>query len=608
MSRQHPQRAPWVERLLARHHPDRPDLTSRVTAVNDVAKTARALLAALLVVAVTLAATMIAATDEALFRDAAKVFPSLSVEIRLSTAYALAPPVFLFLHMNALLQLRLLTRRLEALRGELAGLALSAEDRRAWAGQVHGLAFAQMRLTDGEAGWGRRLQVLITWISVVLVPVLLLLAAQMSFVRYQNWTITIIHIACLAADLALLFWFHWSPWPGRWRMGTAALAALLVEAISLTQALPPMFQDEPWNLIDRVAGIEGFAWTRRWLDLHGQVLVATDVKPELLKPLFDDENELRAAQAKMLTLSLPDRSFRKINLTNAELFAIDLQRADLSWAFAWNVQMRGANLGDAQMQGAYLPGAQMQGAKLGGARMQRAYLIQAQMQGANLEGAQMQGADLMGARMQGADLGAALMQGAYLPGARMQGANLEGAQMQRAYLSGAQMQGANLGWAQMQGADLRRADLSLATGIAASCDGVRATDAITGNTVQHLREMLQKESLPQNVLDSRLDRVKREPMATCRDGQPLAGRDAPPSDYAQASRDVACQFGEIALGLNPVSGDDAHDRAVILALAAPAGDACPGLRDLGRTNPYARARLDELAAELRAANAGQPKP
>ncbi|OAN44415.1 thermonuclease family protein [Magnetospirillum moscoviense] len=43
MSRQHPQRAPWVERLLARHHPDRPDLTSRVNAVNDVAKTARAL-------------------------------------------------------------------------------------------------------------------------------------------------------------------------------------------------------------------------------------------------------------------------------------------------------------------------------------------------------------------------------------------------------------------------------------------------------------------------------------------------------------------------------------------------------------------------------------
>jgi hypothetical protein len=78
---------PW--RIEAQ--PEEPSLGNMVQAANDVAKTARALLAAVLAVALTLAATMIAATDEALFRDAAKVLPSLGVEIRLSTAFSIAP-------------------------------------------------------------------------------------------------------------------------------------------------------------------------------------------------------------------------------------------------------------------------------------------------------------------------------------------------------------------------------------------------------------------------------------------------------------------------------------------------------------------------------------
>lgn len=217
-----------------------PDLAHRVSAINDVAKTVRTLLTSMAAVAIAIAATMIAATDEAIFRDSAKVFPSLSVEIRLSTAFTLAPPIFVFLHLNALLQLHLLTRRLRAFLAALEEGQHDEQSREAWLRQMHGLSFMQMLLPDRQGGISRLLQATASWISVVGLPVLLLLAVQVSFVRYQSWAITTTQMACLGADMALLIWFQLSLWPDYWkRLITLATPGLLMVIGLMTLAVPP---------------------------------------------------------------------------------------------------------------------------------------------------------------------------------------------------------------------------------------------------------------------------------------------------------------------------------------------------------------------------------
>lgn len=82
---------------------DSPGLDKLVESIGHAAQTARNLLNAMLVVALTMTATMISSTDEAIFRDAAELFPTLGTRVTLSTAYALAPPLFVFLHINAIL-------------------------------------------------------------------------------------------------------------------------------------------------------------------------------------------------------------------------------------------------------------------------------------------------------------------------------------------------------------------------------------------------------------------------------------------------------------------------------------------------------------------------
>lgn len=294
MASHEPKRSIRVSQLLAQAQAkpqgEPPDLGQRVAAINDVAKTARTLLTSMAAIAVAMAATMIAATDEAIFRDSAKVFPSLSVEIRLSTAYTLAPVLFVFLHLNALLQLHLLTRRLCAFQDALTKQGCNADERQSWLRQLHGLSFAQMLLPDLQPGASRALQGLATWISVVVLPVALLLAVQISFVRYQSWAITIDHILCLGADMALLLWFQFSLWPKRWKWLSvlAAPGVLAVGWISLTQALPPegmpLRGEGAYNLFDEtISHVQGFAWTRRTLSLPGAVLVNMDAKPDLLK-------------------------------------------------------------------------------------------------------------------------------------------------------------------------------------------------------------------------------------------------------------------------------------------------------------------------------------
>jgi uncharacterized protein YjbI with pentapeptide repeats len=470
-----------------------PSLDKMVQAANDVAQTARTLLTAMLAVAVTLAATMIAATDEALFRDAAKVFPSLGVEIRLSTAFTLAPPLFCFIHVNALLQLHLLAKRLRALD---AAITQRNADRKGWLGQVHGIAIAQLLTGESEGRMHRQLLSLVTWLAVMAVPVALLLTAQVSFLRYQNTTITIVHQLTLLFDLCVLLWFaesvrrpdrrRWIVWGAR---AVAGAAFLTVEFVSVFHAIPLGAEQPPrWNVFDEaLCKIEGFAWTCRHLDLSNRVLINNDAKPELLAVFGGNQDIQAEARRKMVVLALPGRSFRRGRFDGAQLFATDLQFADFEEASLVHTNLHGANLFGANLRGAILTQAELKDANLAFARMAGSKLDGAFLQGADLNGTDLFSANLLGAnleiarlgttRLDGADLNFANLNRIHISHASLLGTTLEHATLVGAWLWHVDLRAANLSQAEMQGAELSHVNFKGALLADAHLDGAHIKNA-----------------------------------------------------------------------------------------------------------------------------------
>ncbi|MBC6444522.1 MAG: pentapeptide repeat-containing protein [Alphaproteobacteria bacterium GM202ARS2] len=96
--------------------------------------------------------------------------------------------------------------------------------------------------------------------------------------------------------------------------------------------------------------------------------------------------------------------FQNTNLWNANFVGAHLEGAILQGAYAYNIDMRGANLWRARLQGVNLLGARLQGSSLREADLHGAILSSAKLQGANLQEAKLQGADLDAAKLQGISL------------------------------------------------------------------------------------------------------------------------------------------------------------------------------------------------------------
>ncbi len=114
-----------------------------------------------------------------------------------------------------------------------------------------------------------------------------------------------------------------------------------------------------------------------------------------------------------------------------------MEGAKLPEADLYLVNLQRANLGGADLQGAILGYANLQDAVLGGANLQKTNLVTTNLRGAYLTGVNLQDADLGGADLQGADLSVANLQGASLHFTNLQGVDFWEANLQDVYLHGA---------------------------------------------------------------------------------------------------------------------------------------------------------------------------
>ena len=488
-------------------------LQKLVDSINDTARTVRNTLFLVLLAGLYLILSLAFSTDENLLRDSRIALPQVGVGISLSASYIVAPVIFLYLHFHMLFLLDGLKRKIQAFKWAIKDL--DAKDK--YWNWLSSSAFVQsLRFCSGCS------PKVLVWLSVVALPLMLLLAIFLSFVRYQSDWITVLHRIVFILDLAFVAFFRSecfayiericssyrkkcpeNPGTGENPEGTDQNCG---QEASITDEIP-----SKKKIICKI--LKYLKYLLAWSVLISMVLSVSLVKPLDYDSKYNTKPDPNYAknnhflertitaivQAKLekknyfdailcqawdlvcryLTIddALPDihgidlhaRELRFARFGSAKLDKANFRSADLRGAYLEGGKLQGADLQNAKLQGANFSGAKLQGANFGGAELQNTNLKGAELQNADLRGAksqgtnfknvQLQGARLVSANLIGENLGGVKLQNADLRFAVLQGVNFEGAQLEGADLQNAKLQGANFTGAQLQGARLQGAEL-----------------------------------------------------------------------------------------------------------------------------------------------------
>jgi len=345
-------------------------------------------------------------------------------------------------------------------------------------------------------------------ISVAILPLAILIYAEIQFLPYQDEARTWMHRALVMVDFALLWWLWprlstpgqgWREWWGRTQRDAdgdrlnrisplrhlrntvnSIVTFSAVFFIIFIAEFPGGAVDELWPLEKMRDGLD------RKYALSERVLILEEPAPETLaayvsgcgrgKPkngepenansdkglcntrALDKGSILWCKHAKPLHLN--GRSLQHADLRGSTLCAAELEFSDLSHA-----NLNGIRLGSAKLHGAVMREAQLSGAVLSSANLAGADLTDATMRGAHLSFAnfvpgEMKDGTIQSARLNGADLTVAELHSADLDKAKLNRANLLFAKLHGTNLPEAELQGALLSFAELYGTDLRAANLN----------------------------------------------------------------------------------------------------------------------------------------------------
>ena len=453
--------------------------------LDDAAKYVGNLYLTFLLASVYIAITVGSTNDEQLLRDSNLPLPLLGVGLPIKAFYVVTPIIFVLLHFHLLLHVYFLSRKGVDFESTLQGLnsQVEQEQRRLLfpliISPVTPLAYPSLLI--------RTTLRIVTYSTVIVGPVLLLLFVQVRFLPFHELSITMWQRACLLVDLVALGLIWWrisrmtARAEGKWgriakdlRWFARGVTAVLVLIFSFCIASVP---NEPGEL--------KWSFFNRWRDGLHRNIELTD------KTLVDEPPPVQLI-AYYLQQGRSEEEAWRDHAKGIALRGRDLQGADLSYSRLYNADFRGSNLdnsifiestlegvrfdeahdgkGHASMRDAKLSYAKMRGAHLSEADLQRAELEGADLCGVNLGGAELQGAFLRNTKLNGANLSNAHLEASYGPGINLKGAHLSDAHLEVAALTSgdfrsadlrqADLKGAHLVEAKLQGADLEGANIS----------------------------------------------------------------------------------------------------------------------------------------------------
>ena len=498
-----------------------------------------------LLVSLYLAVLIGSTTHEQMLRESGIQLPLFGVGLSVFWVYAIAPWLYVALHVNLLVQHYLLSRKLHAFNRALEtsstkNQSLSAEEEGEWRVRLYPSMFAQMLAGAERRTFKRFVLCSIVFLTVAVVPVVLLLWMQIQFLPYHSQLVTWGHRFALFIALALL-WYYWPLMMiGKdvsWRQivtrerpllrsSVCALLSLGVLLVSTFVAAVPggLVERATFTETDELSRLSAVAcdasesdgsddeqeragWIaalvpkclrdssgdalfrsclRRHLDVREAKLLAQEPHPEVLAVLMNGDDKTGAdgtdetMRERIVGLPLEDRDLRGANFRGANLTKADLARAKLNGADLGCTTLDGANMGGAVLHSADLSNAKLRRADLSGAKLDYANLQAAELRHAKFDGSE--GLDTVRGGFVEAQLSAADFRGMQLSGVSLQRsaldvANLLNARLIGADLAGAGLRGANLENAQLQGANLENAKLQGANLRGADLRGANLTRA-----------------------------------------------------------------------------------------------------------------------------------
>lgn len=197
-------------------------------AVNDASGSARALFVTLMVLALYFLIVVSGTDDMALLRNATVAVPTLSnATLPARAFYICAPLVFVFLHLDLLIHLKLLSDKLFRFNQLLETSVLDEQAVRDYRLRLAGFPFSNWLGSDPRTGrMAHALQGAMVWLTLVLLPLTVLMAMQMGFLAYQSEAVTWLHRVALIIDAGLLLYFWVAFRYGRYRPADAASSPL----------------------------------------------------------------------------------------------------------------------------------------------------------------------------------------------------------------------------------------------------------------------------------------------------------------------------------------------------------------------------------------------
>ena len=474
------------------------DLPGLQAAVNDASSRAAALWLSFLTFMAYLTMTVGAVTHDALLKQTAIKLPVLNVDLPLVAFFWIAPLFFLLFHFYLFLQLVILVRKVATFDANVQAAIPAEQDREEYRRRLDTFLVVQFLYgaTEERKGITGHLLRCVAVITLVILPILMLLQFQLTFLPYHDAWVTWIHRLAIVVDLRLawVFWFairkgdgeiHFPEIEFAWRalfrratVGETARriiaeivsairhawnrrrAGLLSSTIVLFAAFFVFaFKDERIaNLLKLpVPSIENnqLVWELTPIAdiaLHGPINMVEGRPKTWFSNVLVVPNK-KIIDEKSVENDFPSLSLRGRNLSGAVLIGSDLR----------NVDFTGANLNDARLDRALLTRAKFNCVSPFNMRpkpgwpndectwLQRASLSEAKLEAANFDGARMHGAIMIGAELKGAQLTGAQLQGAMLINAQLQAALIQGANLNNAFLNGALLIGAKIRNTQLSG-------------------------------------------------------------------------------------------------------------------------------------------------------------
>lgn len=390
-------------------------------------------------------------THRDLLLDTPISLPLLQVPIGLKEFFLFGPIILVLVHMGILLQHVMLARQARELHSRLSSFEGKSFFRTHRIRiHLHSYFFTQLIAGGRRSAFFAFFLSLMTWLSLGILPVVLLLDFQTTFLPYHDLQVTWTQRAYLIADIVIL---------------TIFAMFLRHPALGFVAGFGRTILERPISfLISFVLGIGAMFFSLSIATVPDEQLdrAMTAVWPAAIP---DDREEAGPPrQAFRLTALLFDGGIDTLSGRPASMFGRNLVVTDTDLvkdgAFdegetSINLRLRDLRYGTfdrSDMHQADLTGANLTRASLREVNLVEVRAAQAIFRSADLHGVQLipftsigrpvSAIDLRGADLRGANLAGANLQGARLDGALLEGTNLQGASLEPAMQEEAARQGA----------------------------------------------------------------------------------------------------------------------------------------------------------------------